>query len=342
MMKNLCFAGWVILFLATTFVTGEEADLVSRIIRDIPATEDEVVSAHEGSKWMCRTLEPGEPLEIAGFSRKATLALPDNGGKNSAAANVVFDYSRLEALSLGLDMEKADRGNLPLFSGGIIQRHLDSEYISIQVQVLRDPRSGAIYLYHRPFAAILHYKDRKNTHDFTDQSRASAQDFRGLGLYIKPGDEITPENARTFVATNKCTLVKGQDASGKVKTADTYDLVMVRARVVDDEVTLHSFGTSEDRTRLHYLQQITLPKSADDCSVKTLLIFTEYKLAGQVPVASATRYAKYHGRGSFEIDDLHAFAEQQGWQGGALVNLTETLDAIIDGQTKDLSIEDSP
>lgn len=333
---------WLCLALVPLLALADEGDLASHVIREIPETEDDVVSAHEGSKWKCRSLNAGEPLQIEDFTKKEKLLLPGSSSKKTGSTEIAFDYSRLEALSLGLDMEQADRKNLPLFSGGIIQRHLDSEYISIQIQVLRDTRSGAIYLYHQPFAAILHYKDQKNTHEFTDQSRASAEDFRGLGVYIKPGEDVTPENARTFVATNKCNLVKGQDASGKPKTADTYDLVMVRARVDGDEVTLHTFGTSEDRAQLHYLKPVPLPKSADDCSVKTMLIFTEYKLAGQVPVTSATRYAKYHGLASFEMQDLHKFAKEQGWKGGALVNLTETLDAIIDGKADDLSIENSP
>ncbi|MGE0607035.1 MAG: hypothetical protein AB7O62_08070 [Pirellulales bacterium] len=329
-MRNLAILCLVLALLATNRGRAEGPSVASHIIHTIPLAEDELVAAHKGSKYMCRTLAEGEPLQIHQFAGKETLRLAD---KNGTAA-VPFSYSRVEALNLGLDMLAADRKALPFFSGGIIQGHLDTEYISIQVQVLKDSRSGAIYLHHQPFGAIALYSDRLKTHEFTEQSKTSAQDFRGLGLYIKPGQPETPENARTLVATNMATMVTGTDKDGKPITTDCYELVMVRAEVNGDDVTLHAFGTSHTRTQLHYLQQIDQPTKADDCSVKTILIFTQYKLAGQVPVTSASRDAKYHGRGTYELDDLDKFAAKQGWKGGWLVNLTETLDAIIAGQTK--------
>ncbi len=335
-MRNTAALSLVLGLIWTACGRAESPAVVSEIIHTIPIQEEELVAAHKASKFMCRTLATGVPLQIEDFAGQETLRVADKKGGSSTS--LPFTYSRLEALNLGLDMLAKDRQELPFFSGGIIQGHLDSEYISIQAQVLRDSRSGEIYLHHRPFAAIALYTDRQKTHEFTEQSTTSAQDFRGLGVYIKPGVAETPENARTLVATNMATMVTSTDKDGKPVTTDCYELVFVRAQVDGSDVTLHAFGTSHTRTQLHYLQQISQPTKADECSVKTILIFTKYKLAGQVPVTSASRDAKYQGRGTYELDALDMYAAKQGWEGGWLVNLTETLDAIIEGETKHLEL----
>ena len=75
------------------------------------------------------------------------------------------------------------------------------------------------------------------------------------------------------------------------------------------------------------------PTSAATCSIRGTIYITSYS-RGVIPDKSATRRLTMSSVHLFALADLDDYAEQQGWSGDALDNLTETLDAIIDGQLR--------
>ncbi|HWA97657.1 MAG TPA: hypothetical protein VG713_04170, partial [Pirellulales bacterium] len=82
---------------------------------------------------------------------------------------------------------------------------------------------------------------------------------------------------------------------------------------------------------LHYLGKYETPTSVDDCAIKTTIVFTEYGFASVMPKARVSRRTAVNSERSFTLAELNQFAEFEGWQGDALDNLSETLDAMIDG-----------
>jgi hypothetical protein len=61
-----------------------------------------------------------------------------------------------------------------------------------------------------------------------------------------------------------------------------------------------------------------------------MLHFTEYADHGLRPVASVSRGSIFNDQAKYSMDSLNRYAQSQGWAGGALDNLTQTLDALID------------
>src|SRR5262249_45801501 len=114
--------------------------------------------------------------------------------------------------------------------------------------------------------------------------------------------------------------------------------VFIRAREsetnkdeAEPRVILHTFATSDQRTRLQYFKQFEIPAKADECSIKSTIYFTEFSF-GLIPAAKATRKISTQTRTSFALADLDKFAAEQHLDGAALDNMTEILDAIIDGK----------
>ena len=97
------------------------------------------------------------------------------------------------------------------------------------------------------------------------------------------------------------------------------------------DLELHAFATSGDRRRLHYLKPFAIPEKLDECGIQSTVRITEYLLAGQYPSARAARRIHYRAIASLSMDQLDQYATAAGWSGDALDNLTEILDAVIDG-----------
>jgi hypothetical protein len=154
-----------------------------------------------------------------------------------------------------------------------------------------------------------------------------------VGLFVKRGTPITAEALRTFVGVNKTMITdEANPDAPQPKLAKNFEFTFVRARVAGDRVALHTFVTDGHRTRLHYLHPYEPPPAFTDCDVQSVLLFTDYSVAKQSPSAKAIRHAKIRDRAMFPVVDLDKWASGKGWSGGALDNLTELLDAIIDGQ----------
>lgn len=302
---------------------------VTQVLRYVPRTDAELAEAFDKSRNASIQVRVGEPMESPPFSERTTYDVTLAGQK----LKVPFDFSRQGALTFGLTLNESDQANLPSVSKRTILDRVNGNYISIQVRPQRDVETGAIYLYYKPFAAIGSYTAPK-AHEFSPLMEDSVRDLRGIGLYVPPGTPISAEALRTFVAVNKTTITDPEDRDAPMpKTFPHYELLIVRAVVEGDEITLHTFCTTEWRTLFHYLRPYQAPTSPDECSIKSVLFFTDYSVAKQSPSAMAQRHTIIRdAQATFEMADLDAFVVSKGLQGQALDQLNAVIDAILAGE----------
>lgn len=301
---------------------------IAQLIRKLPETEAEVEAIWEKSRNASIQVTVGEPLQAPDFSQQTDYDVTVAGKKKQ----LKFDFARIGALNFGLAVSESDQAHLPAVSKGKIMERVDGNYISIQIRPHRDQQTGAIYLYYKPFAAIGAY-GLPGAQEFSPLMEDSVADFRGVGLFVKRGTPITAEALRTFVGVNKTMITdEANPDAPQPKLVKNFEFTFVRARIAGDRVALHTFVTDGHRTRLHYLHPYEPPPAFADCDVQSVLLFTDYSVAKQSPSAKAIRHAKIRDRAMFPVADLDKWASGKGWSGGALDNLTELLDAIIDGQ----------
>jgi hypothetical protein len=209
--------------------------------------------------------------------------------------------------------------------------------VAVQARIQKEPLSGDLFLHHRPLALTAAFGRGGLTQEFTDATLAAVRDFRSLGLYL-PGDESkSPENLRTLVLLFRSVLLlPGGENSGKPRLKPKYEYVFIRARQnrsgASPSLELHAFASSDQRNRLHYLNDWSTPRQPHQCGVHADVLFTEYSTLGLVPTKSATRNVTYDTRTSFAWEDLDQYARDQKNRGDALDNLNFVLDEIIDGR----------
>lgn len=308
----------------------EKALWVARLVHEVPRTHEELAAAHADSRWGALEVPVADPLEITDFDGQTEYTITINNGGQREKRQLPFDYCRLGFVAYAMRMDPEDEETLPGISKRRILDVVNGKYIAMQLRVHRDA-AGHVYLYYKPFAAVGSYT-APGAQEFSPLIETSIRDFRGIGLFVKRGEPLTPDSFRTFVAINKNYLVVGEEEDGTPNVQDHYELSFVRARVDGDNVELHAFGTSEHRTRLNYVVPFSPPKSTADCGLTSTLIFTAYTLAKQSPSAKAARRVDFHNRQDYLIEDLDRFAATQGWDGDALSNLTTLADAMIDGK----------
>lgn len=301
---------------------------VTQILRKVPRTEAELKAAFEKSRNSSVQVGVDEPMETPNFEGETSYDVTIGGKKES----LKFAYSRLGIISYGMEVAPADQENLPAVSKNRILTRVNGDYISLQVRVHRDLATGAVYLYYKPFAAVGSYAGGRSQ-EFAPLMEGSVRDMKGLGLFVKPGTKIDAESLRTFVAVNLTTIVEeGHEQEQNPPTKPHYELQFVRARVDGDAVTLHTIVTNEYVGRFQYLKPYQAPKARSECDASSVMYFTEYSAAKQSPSAKALRNTVFNSRASYALSELNEHAASAGWQGDALDNLTETLDAIIDGK----------
>ncbi len=298
-----------------------------KIIRKLPRRESDIILAHQQSTSdTCQPLPRGEPLEITRFTPSLLGHSPLSEAKNQSIPS-----TRRHVLSVGFDMLASDRAGLPVLSGGEIQSYLNENYVSIQVIVRRDLLDGILYLHHRPMAAIAAYRKPALSQELTGAISTSLENYRSLGMLLRPDEVPNPRNLRTLVLIHKGEH-QPLSSSKRLNPTFAYEYVFIRARQTEKEgLALNTFVTRDSRQTLHQLRPCFTPASASQASIKTDLCFTTYDASGLVPKSSATRHSTLNEVASFSFSNLHEFARSQGWKGDAMDNLSDTLDAIIDG-----------
>lgn len=329
LIRTLALAAAFSCVAALTNVARAEGPLdTARVIKHLPRTETEVAAAHERSRgYACELLGAGESLEISDF-------IPERNADALAGANAIPLVSARRAfLSAGLELLPDDRANLPTLTGGQITDYLDKHYVCVSTRVQRDLDTGELYLGHRPLAATATFRGVRLSQAFDELVSDSIRDMRSLGLLIDDQQKLTPAALRTLVLLHRSQ--RGADNPQVIsKPKPIYEYIFLRGtpangRSGSDALTLTTFVTTEQRQRLHMLRPFAFPRRLEDCGIRSAVYFTEFKLANQIPAASAVRKVIPNASISFKLDELEQYLKQQGKLGGTWDHVPELLDAII-------------
>ncbi len=320
-----CVLFSVILGARTT--VAEKPVWVAKVLRKLPRDEAAMATAHKKSRDAAVQVIAGDPLQVFDFAENTSYGVTVGGKK----LQLPYRYSRLGALTYGMQLTPEDQASLPSVSKRRILRKVNGNYISLQLRVQRDEATGNVYLYYKPFAVVGAYGNAERSQEFSPLMEDSVRDVRGVGLFVKPGTPPSAEAFRTFVAINKNTLAIDSPDSDEPVLKPHYEFFFGRLRVDGDAMQLHVFGTTQHRTQLNYFQAYSAPTTPEECMMLSTIFFTEYTIAKQSPSAKAARDVVVQRRRQISLDDADAFATEKGYEGDAWDNLTAILDAIIDG-----------
>lgn len=300
---------------------------MAKVLSELPRGEAAIAEAHEKSRDAAVQIAAGDPLEVTNFEGKTSYSVTIAGKKRE----LPYTYSRLGALTYGMQLTPEDEANLPSVSKSRILSKVNGNYISLQLRVQRDESTGNVYLYYKPFALVGAYDNQERSQEFSPLMEDSVRDVRGIGLFVKPGTTPSAEAFRTFVAINKNTITV-DNGSEEPALEPHYEFFFGRLRVDGDDVQLHVFGTTEYRQKLNYLNAYRAPATREECTMLSTIFFTDYTLAKQSPSAKAAREVLINRQAQVSLDQANEYAMSQGLEGDAWDNLTEILDAMIDGQ----------
>jgi hypothetical protein len=295
----------------------------AKTIKEMPRAGDDLDTIHKRQKGLAsEQLPAGEAFEINTFTPYLTLA-----DKQLSGARTLIPCIRKQVLSVGLEEDQAD---LPLLSKGQILSYLKEHFVSVQVRIYREPLTDDLYLGARPLASTMRYAGVRLTQDFTPAVAQSADDFRGLGLWLGPRQRAVPTQLRTLVLINKNEQQEGNKERPANKTMFEYLFIRATQNQRKD-VELHAFATTENRSKLHWLETKSEPSRPTDCSLRAAVRFTRYSVQGLIPEAAVTRRSLVKARETYAIEDLDRYANKT-WNASAFAHLTDTLDAVLAGK----------
>jgi hypothetical protein len=326
--------------LVAPLAAAEPAPLVTRILERIPATPQELGDAHDKSELGCIELPENAPLAQRNFNERVNYDLRKGRGVRPGPQNLLFQAGRWPVIDYGTGMTEGDRKALPFFTSSLILDVIDNTYVTIQARVHRLAPDGEPYLHYVPIAGVGEYGKLDGMTAFSALQQLAVSNVRGLGLFVKSGQPRNAQSLRTLVVSIKGNRLVANNGSDEIKSVPTLELLLVRMRVdtvapgasLADGVKLYAFGTTDGLTRLLCFKPYATPKNADDCTIRSTVCITEYSLAGQMPSARAAREVRVRSDRQFTIQALDAYAGRAGLPGNAFENMTEILDAIIDGK----------
>jgi hypothetical protein len=321
---------------------GADVSPAPRAIERIPRTSKELDLAHETSDYACLQLPAGVALAPARFETETSPGSVKLVGSSLGAAALPVDSGRWPAVSFGVRINKADQADLPRLTGGTILDRVNNYYVCLQVRVERASPAGVPFLHYQPLAAVGEYGQEEKTEKFAALQQTAVANVRSLGLFVKSGGARQPDNLRTMVLSIKGSRVVAGDMSDPPRLEPSLEMIFVRMRVAQAKagdkappaIEIHTFSTTDDLKRLVYVAPYVTPDKLEECGLTSTIRLTEYTFGGQYPSARATRGLKFRSRGEFDLAQLDAYARSAGMKGAALDNLTEVLDAVIDGRLK--------
>ncbi len=263
-----------------------------------------------------------------------------NGGL--ARERVTLDFGRWPVIDYGTLMTEYDRKQLPFFTSGMILDVIDNTYVSLQARVQHATGDGEPYLNYLPVACAGEYGKTDKATEFAVLQQAAVSNVHGQGLFVKPGQPRTPKTLRTLVVSIKGSRIIPNKEPEAIETVPTLEMLFVRLRMGPvvagqspaEAVRLYAFGTTDNLTKLVSFAPYAIPKGPNDCTIRSTVRITEYGLAGQLPSARAAREVRVQTQNEFTIAQLNQYVRRAGLPGEALDNLTEVLDAIIDGKLR--------
>jgi hypothetical protein len=297
-----------------------------RTIASLPQSSAELKALHDSAAGFAAELLPEEqPYEIKSFVPYLT-----QNDERDAGQRRPDPCCRRHALSVGLEMLSDDQKQLPTLSGGQILAYLKDHFVSVQTRIYREPISRMLYLGTRCLAATRKFHGATLTQVFSPTVAESVSNMRSLGLLLPARTTPTPSNLRTLVLVHKNQLSVDNKRANGGKT--NYEYLFIRAHESGpDQLKLHAFATSDERTKFHWLKPAASPVIPADCSVRGAVHFTEYSHQGLYPKSAIIRRSLISAQRTFSWDAVEKYAKTSFGQ-PAMESITQILDAVIAGK----------
>ncbi len=296
-----------------------------KTIKSLPLTSLDIERAFERSVAdACEQIPNGEPLEVKKFMTFLTQR-DRNHAKSSPKPS-----ARHNLFTVGLEFTRDDRAALPTLSGSTIASYVEENFVSVQARIRKDFLDKKLYLHHRPLAVTAKFANAATSQSFEPIVAANVKDFHGIGLFVKDTRVLRAEKLRTMVMIFKNKMLR----PGSNRTTEQYEFAFVRGREgkTNDRLDLHTFVTSNNRDRLHYLQPFNVPTSTGQVAILGRIAITKFDGSGIYPAASATRSFKMDSRTQILMSNIEDYCRKNQIPGGLAENLDVVLDAIIDGK----------
>jgi hypothetical protein len=292
-----------------------------RYVDRLPSTETELEAAFRLRKPdCCEKIGSGESIFLV-EGQTISRGLGSQFLSNLQAI-------RRPVMSIGLDVSKEDRDELPKLSKNQILRFLSSSWVSLQARLYVDPERNEWRLHYRPLAAQASFEDSR-AHLFESAIDSTLEDIRGLGMLkhenpllplndtennlaakselesnsTDPGAESGVENPE--VSIKKPTVVPqtaawlfryDRQAVGDMVSMKAFEFVFVHITPKEgpesggEPWNLHLFFTTDGRRTLHYFS----PESAGKIPTK----------ADEASLQAAINFTKYGSGGLSPTDSV--------------------------------------
>ncbi len=307
---------------AQTSVSENDEYADVQTLTRLPKTDREMAAVFAVTdRQSCEQLPKGEPFEVRTMT--STLTLRDRLNSKTK----VMPSSRASIFSVGLEIDAADRSDLPMLSGGKIAEYLNENCVLVQARMRKDLLDRKLYYFHRPLALTAAYRGSRTSLPFEEVVAANMRQFHGVGLFVEDREKIDAEQLRTLVLAFRNNVMQ----PGSTRATEQYEFVFVRGHEskLPDRLDHHVFVTAENRQVLYYVAPYAQPSRPSRCSILGRIAITGYDATGVYPKESATRSYKIDARSKYRMSDIEQYCIDNEIDGGFHSNLTKILDAII-------------
>lgn len=301
----------------------------TRIVSKVPSSPVELEAVFRQRKNdTCETLEVSEPLELKQYS----LALTQRDRFQSPTKEVM-PSTRVPVLTIGLNMQPSDQRSLPSLSRSTILNYLESNFVSIQARVSKDPVTRELSLHYRPIGAVGGFTGPPVTKEYVEAINSTIKNVRGMGIYEPKRSKDRKEESSFQIAI---LLFRSSfvDDSGIGETAQ-HELGFVCMGNSNGEEPDISFiaTTNQRKTWLLFSRESNeMPKRLNDCSMVATVRFDQFITGGLQPKSGIVRRISNRAKQRFDVEDIEQYLEKENLSGGWAENLDTAVEAILDSR----------
>jgi hypothetical protein len=306
-----------------------KVDRDTRIVSKIPSSPIELEAVFRQRKNdTCETLETGEPLELKQFA----LALTQRD-KFQSPSKEVMPSTRVPVLTIGLNMQPADQRSLPTLSRSTILNYLESNFVSIQARVSKDPVTRELTLQYRPIGAVGGFTGLPVTKEYVEAINSTIKNVRGIGMY-EPKSRNDKKERSPFQIAILLFRSTYMDDSGVGETAQHELGFVCMGNSNGDEPDISFIATTNQRKTwlLFSRESSQMPKRLNDCSMVATVRFDQFITGGLQPKTGIVRRISNRAKQKFDVEDIERFLASENLTGGWTENLDLAVEAILDGR----------
>ncbi len=304
-------------------------DRDTRIVSKVPSSPVELEAVFRQRKNdTCETLEVGEPLELKQYA----LALTQRDRFQSQTRKAM-PATRVPVLTIGLNMQPSDQRSLPSLSRSTILDYLESNFVSIQARVTKDPVTRDLSLHYRPIGAVGGFSGLSVTKEYVEAINSTIKNVRGIGLF-EPKRSNERKESKPFqiaILLFRSTFV---DDSGLGETAqhELGFICMGNSNAEEPEISFIA-TTDQRKTWLMFSRESSqLPRRLNDCSMVATVRFDQFITGGLQPKSGIVRRISNRAKQKYDVEEIERYLENENLKGGWSENLDSVVEAILDSR----------